>query len=616
MSTLSRDRLLVLAAAIVLFFTGLGATRLWDEDEGFFAATAAEMHHRQEWIVPWYNGEVFAHKPPLMYWVMRLGFFAFGENEWGARIGSAIFGTLASLLTHWIGVRLLGQRVGLLAGLAMASCIMFGVVSRASTADAYLVFFMTLVIAAYVKWTPAFTVGHVSNVPEPAGIGHAENTPHDRAALSHWLPSTWLGFVAMYAAMGLAVLVKGPIGILLPGTAVGLFVLWQLSCSEATWGGWLIRFAINIPKVFWALRPLTAITTVVVVSGWWFMLVEAQQPGFIGEFLGFHNVQRFLAPMEKHSGPIIYYVPVIWIGFFPWSLFIIPATMTLRSRLRQSVENTTPAHEQSAWRLVLCWFSVIFVFFSIAQTKLPNYTLPCYPPLALMVAGFVSRWLAEPTPSLQFWSRWAFGSLAAVGLGFLVLVPLVSMLQVDGAPLLVKAELHPDIARDLAPLALIGLPASVGGVLCWRFAERSQPVLMLRTFGVTAVIFCLGVLGGAAAYLDRHQSSEALTAAVPASTASTPTKLASLYLNSPSLIYYAKQPVREIKTPQEVEQHLAQPGSFLLTASDCWEEFTPELRAKLVKVYERPGFPKPGTVMVLQRKAHTAIAQQPESSPQ
>ena len=597
-STLTRDRLLVLAAALVTFLTGLGATRLWDEDEGFFAATAAEMHHRDEWIVPWYNGEVFAHKPPLMYWVMRLGFYAFGENEWGARIGSALFGTAAALLTHWVGTRLLGARIGLLAGLAMASCIMFGVVSRASTADAYLVFFMTLVIAAYVRGTPAFREALVTT----------ETT--DSFSLAHWLPATWGGFVAMYAAMGLAVLVKGPIGILLPGTAIGLFVLWQLSHAEPTWRGWLSHFAVNIPRVFWALRPLTAIATVALVAGWWFAAVEARTGGgFLGEFLGFHNVQRFLSAMEGHRGPIVYYIPVIWVGFFPWSLFIIPSAITLRTRLTQTAENTTPAREQAAWRLVLCWFSVIFVFFSIAQTKLPNYTLPCYPPLALLVAGFVSRWLSEPTVSLQFWSRWAFGSLVAVGVCCLVLIPLVSWMQVDGAPLLVKAELHPTIANELWPLALIGLPALIGGVLCWRFAERSQPVLMLRTFGVTAVVFCLGILGGAAAYLDRYQSSESLADAFHQRVSSGTAPIASYGVNSPSLIYYAGQPVPRLFLAEEIEQHLHRTGSYLMTSDSGWEQLTPQVQASLVKIYECPQFPKPGTLLLLQRKSPVITAQ-------
>lgn len=589
----SRDWLWVLLAAGVTFLTGLGATRLWDEDEGFFAATAAEMHHRGEWIVPYYNGEVFAHKPPLMYWVMRLGFFTFGENEWGARIGSAIFGAAAAVLTQWIAMRLFSRSVGLLAGLAMASCIMFGVVSRASTADAYLVFFMTLVIGAYVKWTPWF--GAVNREPLKA----SETT---------LLPTTWTGFVAMYAAMGFAVLVKGPVGILLPGTSIGLFVLCQIASDEKSWSGWLKRFAGNIPRVFWAMRPITAIGTVIVVSGWWFAAVESRTGGgFIREFIGFHNVQRFLTPMEKHSGPIFMYVPIVYVGFFPWSLFAIPTITTLRSRLRVPATEPASIREQAAWRLVLCWFAVIFVFFSIAKTKLPNYVLPCYPPLAILTAGFVSRWLNEPAANLRFWGRWAFGSLAAVGLALLIGIPVVSQWQIDGAPLLTRAELHPEIARQLWPVGLIGLPALIGGALCWWFLSREQPRQLLTTFSITSVVFVLGVLGGAATYLNQFQTSAGLADAFHEQQHGD-APVAIYRLNSPSLIYYAKQPLLKVSRPNEVESFLEQPDSLLLTTDIGWNLLSPEMQQSLEKVYERPRFPKPGSVMLLRPRGIVQVS--------
>ena len=596
----SRDWLWVLLAAGVTFFTGLGATRLWDEDEGFFAATASEMHRRDEWIVPYYNGEVFAHKPPLMYWVMRLGFYTFGENEWGARFGSALFGTAAALLTQWVAARLFNRSVGLLAGLAMASCIMFGVVSRASTADAYLVFFMTLVIAAYVRWTPWF--GEVSG-------------ERLEASVKTLLPTSWVGFLAMYAAMGMAVLVKGPVGILLPGTSIGLFVLWQLASGEATWGGWLKRFLGNIPMVFWAMRPITAIVTVVAVSGWWFAAVESRTGGgFLGEFIGFHNVQRFLTPMEKHSGPFFIYVPIVWVGFFPWSLFTVPALTTLKTRLSARPSEPGEVRDQAAWRLVLCWFSVIFVFFSIAKTKLPNYVLPCYPPLAILVGGFVARWLSEPAANLRYWGRWAFGTLAAVGLALLIGIPVVSQLQLDGEPLLTRAELHPDIARQLWPVGLIGLPALIGGVLCWRFLSREQPRQLLMTFSITSVVFVLGTLGGAATYLNQFQASADLADAFHRQQQGA-TPVAIFRLNSPSLIYYAKQPLTQVSRPNEIESHLANSSSLLLTTDIGWNLLTPETQQSLEKVYERPRFPKPGSVMVLKPRG-TQVARETSSPAQ
>src|SRR5262245_58477872 len=126
---------IIIATAGLVFFTRLGATDLWDEDEAFFAATAAEMHERGEGVVPWYNGEVFAHKPPLMYWMMRAGFALFGENELGARFFSAVFGLATALLTYFVGRRLFDAETGFWAGLAMSTCLMFAVVSRAASAD-------------------------------------------------------------------------------------------------------------------------------------------------------------------------------------------------------------------------------------------------------------------------------------------------------------------------------------------------------------------------------------------------------------------------------------------------------------------------------------------------
>lgn len=596
MSDNSRARWWVLLAALVTFVTGLGATRLWDEDEGWFAATAVEMHRRDEWIVPYYNGEVFTHKPPLMYWGMRAGFSICGVNEWGARIGSALFGTATALLTCWLGSRLLARSVGLWAGLAMASCIMFGVVSRASTADAYLVFFMTLVIAAYVKWTPGF------QTTEPVETG-----------LQRWLPNSLVGFIAMYSAMSLAVLVKGPIGILLPGTAVGLFVLLELTRNEV--GLFRRAWAItqNIPRVFWAMRPITAVLTVVVVAGWWFRAVEVRTgSGFIAEFLGVHNVQRFLTPMEKHSGPIVYYIPMVWIGFFPWSLFFLPSFLAVWRRLRFRPEAASHAvvKDQAAWRLIVCWFAVIFVFFSIARTKLPNYVLPCYPPLALLVGGCLERWLREPRENWRFWSRWAFGSLAGVGLAFLIGLPILIRVTREGQPLLVHLGVQATLVADLLPVAWVGIPVLLGGMACWWLAERGQAGRMLAVFSVTAVVFSLSVLSGAARHIDRHQTSASLAEFLQPGKAVHP--VASFRLNSPSLVYYANQPVPRISRPEEISRHLATPGSLLVTSNVGWEQFDTSTRAKLEVVRALPRFPIDGTVMVLRSRTEVVAVAEAE----
>ena len=96
-------------------------------------------------------------------------------------------------------------------------------------------------------------------------------------------------------------------------------------------------------------------------------------------FLGVHNVGRFLAPMESHRGPIIYYFVVLFAGTFPWSVFLPLAARDLWQRLQSAERNEADV-------FTACWALTWLIFFSLAQTKLPNYILPMYPAIALIVS--------------------------------------------------------------------------------------------------------------------------------------------------------------------------------------------------------------------------------------
>ena len=82
----------IVAAAVVICFTNLGAPALWDMDEALYASCAREMFQRGDWVVPWFNGHMFPEKPVLMFWTMMTGFELFGVNEFGARFFSAVLG--------------------------------------------------------------------------------------------------------------------------------------------------------------------------------------------------------------------------------------------------------------------------------------------------------------------------------------------------------------------------------------------------------------------------------------------------------------------------------------------------------------------------------------------
>ena len=138
------DSALLVVLCVLVLWLGLGKTRLWDQDEGYYASVAREMFDRRDWIVPTFNQELFAHKPPLMYWGMLTGFHLFGVSEFATRWVSAIFGTGMVLLTYRLGRLLIDRKTALIASLVLASSLMFTVVARSATADVHLGFFILL----------------------------------------------------------------------------------------------------------------------------------------------------------------------------------------------------------------------------------------------------------------------------------------------------------------------------------------------------------------------------------------------------------------------------------------------------------------------------------------
>ena len=162
---------------------------------------------------------------------------------------------------------------------------------------------------------------------------------------------------AAYAAMGLATLAKGPLGVLLPALVVGAVAL--------------VTRELRILRLVLSLRGMLVF---LVVAGPWFAAVLADQGRhFVDVFLLDHNVARFTSTVHNHPGPFFYYLPVLLLGLFPWSGLVPAALAQVRPR----------ASRADAFLLV--WLLAPFVFFSLAGSKLPGYVLPCLAPLGLLM---------------------------------------------------------------------------------------------------------------------------------------------------------------------------------------------------------------------------------------
>lgn len=522
---------LVAVAALVVFFTSLGKPYLWDEDEPKNAECAREMREAGNWVVPQFNYALRTDKPILLYWLMLTSYEVFGVNEFAARFWSAALAVGTCLLTYGIGRRLYGANAGLWSGLSIAACVMFAVSGRAATPDSTLIFCTTLSMFAFVRF---------------GGV--------DRGALSRG------GYLALYAASALAVLAKGPVGIVLPGGVWGLFLLCRTQQNAPRPAANLRgRHALmhtiaatlaprRLQSVGRSLRPLTAILVLAAVALPWYVLVGIRTDGeWLAGFLGKHNVARFTGAMENHSGPIYYYLVAILVGFFPWSCFLGPAIHRLVQRLRSDEHADTRAADT----FVACWAGLYVVFFSLARTKLPSYVLPCYPALALLVGAYLDEAVRRLAALPRFWYRAGLWSPVLVG----------SMLVI-GLPIAASYTMP-----QLAWLGWIGVPLIVGGAAAVVADRRDLNISAPAMFAVTAIVFVTTLHAWAASRISQDATSPQLVAAARAATGSAP-RLIGFRHFEPTLAFYAQSQVPLVFNAAELKAALARHPDACIVALD------------------------------------------------
>jgi len=458
------DAVLLLMVCFLVLWLGLGATRLWDQDEGYYASVAREMYTRNDWVVPTFNLELFAHKPPMMYWGMIAGFEVFGVGEFAARWASAFFGTGMVLLTYRLGRLLADRKTALMASLVLVSSLMFSMVARSATADVHLGFFILLAITTWVGQARVAL--------------DSDSQPALEYPVRGW--STWF---VIYLAIAFAVLSKGPIGFAFPIAILGtLTLLWPWASGKSLdfgFLGLLKRFC----RATLSMRPfLGAIVLLVIASPWFFMVNQRTNGAFFSEFFGVQHLERFSKPMDNHSGPIYYYIAATLIGFFPWTSFAIPIGLFAYGSIRSK-------RESFLWMVVLVWLFFYFAVFSLASTKLPNYIIPAYPAVALWIGRYFAAWL-EPRHELSdqgsdYWrlAGWSFVLLSGVLIGGLT----VFLASEMGEPWVSRFQLDPKILPSILKFSWLGvllIASGLLGILFHRLGKNRSGMIVMANLCV------------------------------------------------------------------------------------------------------------------------------------
>lgn len=527
---------LLLVVAVALIFPNLGTPSLWDVDEGNNAEAAREMQDSGNWVVPTFNYELRVDKPALLYWLQMGAFRLFGINEFAARLPSALAALATVIMTYELGRQMFGSMTGLLAGLVLASTGLFCASAHFANPDALLNAFTLLTLL--LSWRSL------------AGPGHA-----------------WS--LAGGVSAGLAVLAKGPVGLVLPFAVITLYVLWNRRLHR-----------------LWNCRLLGATLAFVLVALPWYIWVGVEtKVAFLQAFFWKHNVGRFLHPMAHHGGPVYYYLVVLAGGFAPWSAFLgLAGWYGTAGRARRDTqegnglveERETACSVPSAsmesglplsYRFLWCWIAVYFVFFSLAGTKLPNYILPLYAPLAVLTARFLERWRSGAVRPASWALHLSVACFALIGLGTAL------GLLVAGGVISLPA-FHGWRFDGLAAWAVLGTLPLLGAAGAWWCLWRRQPGRVVASITASSVLFIGAFFAGGAVALDTHKAPRPLVQAAHAQQTDRDIRVGCYQYFQPSLVFYCRREVQSLETEEQALEFFRCPlPVYLFMPARLWERF-------------------------------------------
>jgi len=428
----------------VLYLTALGSRDFWAPVEPRYAEIARVMFMKGEWIVPTVNGDLYTDKPILFFWlVLIFSKLAGSVSEWTVRLPAALGALGAVLTTYKLGKDFFGPTIGFMAALVLTTSVRVILEARWAHVDMLFAFFFL-----------------VSMLFAARAVLREENRNE---------------MIAAYIFMALATLTKGLIGVVLPALILLTFVAvrrdWRL-LAEA-------RLPLGIPLFLLVAAP------------WFYLVNQATGGKWLGDFIYLHHVRRFTDPLG-HREPFYYYFTTLPVDLLPWTVFALPALFAYKPSKKLFAGPSS--------LFLTLWFFVIFLFFSLSDSKRDLYLLPLLPVAALFVAVYFDDLMSGKLPLgwLQRSLALAFFGLLALGC---VALPVATWM----------------LRRDAFGISIpITLAIGVGTLIALYFLWRREP---WRLFLATALMMALSVTVASAwvlPYLDQFKSPRPFSLAINA----------------------------------------------------------------------------------------------------
>lgn len=510
----------------IAFWWHLGSVGLIDETEPLFAEAARQMTLTGDWITPYFNEATRFDKPPLVYWLMAIAYQVVGVNEWAVRFPSALAASVLVIFGFFVLRRfgyptpLLGQDDDSISA------------DRRGDAPRWWAAWIGAGMMALNLQTLVWARTGVSDMLLSGCMGSALFAFFWAYASSNPSAKRW-GYLSFYVLCALAVLTKGPVGIVIPGLIVLVFLFavgqFRAVCREA--------------KPIWGMLLLLAIAL-----PWFVLVIQANGDAYIDSFFGYHNVERFTRVVNRHSAPWFFYFLIVLAGFAPYALYL-PVAMARLRFWKLGAWRSQPRHTHLGL-FALAWFGVIFGFFTIAVTKLPSYVLPLLPAAAIVVALLWSDALTRPglTQNLRL-THW-LSVLMLLGMGTVMLV----------APRFVGT----DLATPDFPAALWNAGVPITGSVLWGGGAIASLVLLLRHQSrwicgvqlITFILFILFTLTPALFVMDAQRQLPVRQMAEQILRVQRPNEpIVMIGFPKPSLVFYTRQPVKFLRDSNQASQY-------------------------------------------------------------
>ena len=487
--------LLLVPIAALLYTANIWGYSIYILDEAKNATCASEMYDYSNYIVPYFNAELRTDKPPLHYYFMSLAYAAFGTNEFAARLFSGIFGLLTLIITYFATLRLLDKDSAFYAALVLAASLQLVVQFHLAVPDPYLIFFVSATLFSFLLYDQ----------------GHGKK----------WL---WL----FYGAIALAVLSKGPVAIVLPGVIVLAYLFFS---SKLSW------------KNVFAILDLRGIALFLVLALPWYLAVHFQTDGlWTDRFFFKHNLQRFTGRMEGHGGFFLLPLILILTGTLPFSVFA-----------PQAFVHAWKDRDKSLILLAFLTVATFAIFFAISRTKLPSYTSPCLPFMAILLGYYFKKATEQETKlKKHLISFLIFGVIVlAFPLGIYFGLP------------------HEKSLAHLSYLGIYFIPMAVAGIVSLIFAFRGK---IYNSFLIMGLSFMIGSL--TFFYVAFPKVDQLNPVAEALETFDYHEKILAYKSFNPSFCFYIHKPIPRIREFDGLMKELknGKENTILLTYERHWKE--------------------------------------------